>query len=130
MTDLAERYGTVRRRNRVPLLVAAVLVAAFGGWLAWTIWSYSQPQVQSELMGWQVEDDHEVTARVDVQLADDVIASCLVRAFAEDHTVVGEESFEVTASGAGAVEVSVRTERLATAVESVGCTAPEQTRPR
>ena len=49
------------------------------------------------------------------------MASCLLRAIAEDHTTVGEVAFEPVD---GRNEVSVRTERRATSVELVGCTAP------
>ena len=50
-----------------------------------------------------------------------------VKAFAEDHTVVGEATFTPVA---GRNEVTLRTERRATSVESVGCTTPDQPRPR
>jgi hypothetical protein len=80
-------------------------------------------------VGYDVVDEHEVTATVRIDLADDdVVATCLLRAFAEDHTVVGELSF--TPSGSGRTEQTVRTERRATSVELVGCTAPGQNRPR
>ena len=71
--------------------------------------------------------DHQVDARVDVDLAEGVAASCRVRAYAEDHTTVGEKTF-VPQDGPNQVEI--RTERRATSVEKVGCTAPGQTRPR
>ena len=48
-----------------------------------------------------------------------------------DHSVVGELNFRVSGvSGAILREVEVRTEREATTVELIGCTAPGQTRPR
>ena len=63
-----------------------------------------------------------------MRLADDgVVASCTLRAFAEDHTVVGELVF---APKGGKSDQSVRTERRATSVELLGCTAPGQNRPR
>ena len=69
------------------------------------------------------------TATVEVRLADDdVVATCTLRAYAEDHTVVGELSF--TPEAAGRSEQTVRTERRATSVELIGCTAPGQNRPR
>jgi len=56
-----------------------------------------------------------------------VRASCLLRAYAEDHSVVGELPVPVE-SGAPtrSVVATVRTERRATAVELVGCSAPGQ----
>ena len=54
-------------------------------------------------------------------------ASCLVRAYAEDHTVVGDVSFEPKD---GTNDVTIRTERLATSVERIGCTAEGQNNAR
>ena len=62
-----------------------------------------------------------------MSLEDDVVASCTLRAFADDHTTVGELAFEPVD---GRNEVTVRTERRATSVTLLGCTAPGQPRPR
>ncbi|MGH3361722.1 MAG: DUF4307 domain-containing protein [Nocardioides sp.] len=133
--SLTERYGApsvVVRRTLVA--VVTVVAAAFLGWLAWVALAEGDPDVTSELVTWEVRDEHTVTTRVDVRLrADDVVASCLLRAYAEDHTVVGELAFEVTeADVADGTELTreIRTERRATSVESVGCTTPDQPRPR
>jgi hypothetical protein len=128
-TDLADRYGASSPRRRGVLLsLSAVLVAAFLGWLGWTIWDQSTPEVRSNLVGYDVIDRHRVTAVVEVRLRDDdVQASCRLRAFAEDHVTVGELPFTPVD---GRNEVDIRTEREATAVELVGCTAPGQSRPR
>ena len=55
------------------------------------------------------------------------MASCTLRAFAEDHTVVGELVF---VPEDGRSDQDVRTERRATSVELLGCTAPGQNHPR
>ena len=126
--SLADRYGTpspVRRRVLVGVL--AVVVVAFAGWLAWAAWFHATPAVESELVTWAVPDDHEATATVEVALEEGVTASCVVRAVAEDHTTVGEVAFEPVD---GSNDVTVRTEREATSVTLVGCTAPGQPRPR
>ena len=85
-------------------------------------------------MGFTVDDEHQVTARVDVRLDDDdVVATCLLRAIAEDHTVVGELHFDVRAADledGNVLERQIRTERRATSVEPVGCTTADQQRPR
>jgi hypothetical protein len=61
---------------------------------------------------------------VHVNLDDDAQnPNCLVRAYAEDHTTVGELTF-VPKDGDN--DVTNRTERMATSVESVGCTADGQ----
>ena len=129
-TDLADRYGAPAPWRRRALLCVIVLVAAaFLGWLGWTAWSHSTPEVESSLVTYDIEDDHTALATVEVRLRDDnVDATCTLRAYAEDHTVVGELSF--TPAGEGRSDHTVRTERRATSVESLGCTAPGQNRPR
>ena len=128
MTDLADRYGVpspVRRRVLV-VTIAAVAAAALA-WLAWTAWFHASPAVESELTSYDVVDDGSASAVVTVSLADDVTASCRIRAFAEDHSTVGELAFEPVD---GRNEVTLRTERRATSVTLLGCTAPGQPRPR
>jgi hypothetical protein len=125
---LTDRYGAPspgRRRVLVGTVVAVVVASL--GWLAWAAWFHATPPVRSELVTWAVVDDHEATATVSVVLQDGVAASCVVRAVAEDHTTVGEVAFEPVD---GSNDVSVRTERLATSVTLLGCTAEGQPRPR
>ena len=126
--DLAERYGTEQPWRRTALLAAAaVLVLAFLGWLAWATWFHANPAVESQLSTYKIVDQHEATAVVAVSLKDGADASCRVRALAQDHSVVGELSF-TPKDGDNAV--SVRTERIATSVDLVGCTADGQPRSR
>jgi uncharacterized protein DUF4307 len=128
-TDLADRYGAPSPWGRGVLIgVVVVVAAAFLGWLGWTIWDQSTPDVRSELVRFDVVDQHAVDATVDVRLRDgDVVASCRLRAYAEDHTVVGEAVF-VPEDGRN--DVGVRTEREATSVELLGCTTADQRRAR
>lgn len=128
---LAERYGAPSPWRRTALLAGAgVVVAAFLVWLGWVTLGAAQPAVDSDLVAFEI-DDHAVTAVVDIEFADDsVVATCLLRAFAEDHTVVGELSWTPDPAAGGRFEETVRTERRATAVESVGCTTEDQSRPR
>ncbi|MGD9957797.1 DUF4307 domain-containing protein [Nocardioides sp.] len=136
MTDLADRYGTSRRGVRSAVVISAALGVAFLAWLAWSAWSFSTPEVRSELVGFDVVSEHEATAKVDIRISDpDVVGTCTVRAFAADHTVVGELSFGVPGPddidrNGGLMEVSVRTERRATSVGELGCTTAEQVHPR
>ena len=130
-TDLmAQRYGAPAPwRRRVGLVVAVGLAVVAGLLVAWAAWSHATPEARSELVGFDVTDQHEVVADVQVQLSDraeDV--QCVLRAIAEDKTTVGEAVF--TPSASGRMSVPIRTERLATAVEKVGCTAEGQQRPR
>ena len=127
-TDLADRYGAPSRSRR-PLVIALAVVLAVTGltWLAWTAWFHSTPEVSSELISFDVTSDHEASATLQVELQDGVTASCRVRAYAEDHTSVGELAFTPVD---GDNLVVVRTERRATSLEKIGCTAPGQPRPR
>jgi hypothetical protein len=130
--SLSDRYGAPAPWRRRALVAGCVVVAlAFGVWLGWSTLSHSTPDVESELVGFDTVDEHTSTAVVEVDFeSDDVVATCLLRALAEDHSVVGELSFTAQADDGSRYEESVRTERLATSVELVGCTTPDQPRPR
>ena len=113
------------------MAACAALALAFLGWLGWTTWEHATPDVDSSMVGYEVVDEHAASARIDVRLADqDVRASCLLRAYADDHTVVGERSVTPVYGEPQPLDVDVRTERRATSVELVGCTAPGEPRPR
>ena len=87
--------------------------------------------MESELIRFETVDEHSSTAEVRVDFgSDDVVATCKLRAYAEDHTVVGELSFTAEPDEGTRYEQTVRTERLAYSVELVGCTTPDQARPR
>ena len=134
MTDLATRYGTrspVRRR----LLVTGVTVVtlAFLGWLAWVILEHGDPEVTSEVVSFTVVDEHTATATFTVaRRTPEVEASCLLRAQAPDHAVVGELNVTVGPGGerVQTLTETVRTEREATTVDVVGCLAEGQSRRR
>lgn len=127
---MAQRYGAPapwRRRAAVAGTVALAVVA--GLLVAWAAWSHATPEARSELVGFTVTDQHEVVADVQVSLSERATGvQCVLRALAEDKVTVGEVVF--TPEESGRVEVPIRTERLATAVERVGCTADGQLRPR
>jgi len=133
-TDLGDRYGRPGRRRWLLVGAATVLAVTFLGWLAWTIWSVSTPEVRSSLEGYDVVDAHEAIARVDVVLANrNVVGTCTVQAVAADHSIVGERVFTVPGpdnGDRGPMEISIRTEREATSVNLLGCTTPNQHRPR
>jgi hypothetical protein len=118
---LADRYGRPSpTRRRVLLALVGLVVAAFGAWVVWVVLLHGSPEVSAGIQGYDVVDEHTATAVVDVRLEEGVAATCVVRASAEDKTTVGELSFTPTD---GRNEVTVRTERLATTVDLVGCTA-------
>jgi hypothetical protein len=129
---LAERYGAATPWRRRALLVGcALVVLVFGTWVAWTVYEHATPSVTSELETFSVDDDHTVTAVLVVALdSADVRATCTLRAVAEDHSTVGELTFTPD-PGKGKRQVQTfRTDRRATSVTSLGCTAPGQDQPR
>ena len=129
---LSERYGAPAPWRRRAVIAASTLVAAvFLGWLAWTVYEHSTPEVTSELETFSIEDDHSATAVVVVVMDNaDVRASCTLRAYAADHTTVGELTFTPDPSEGQRQVETIRTERRATSVENIGCTAPGQDQPR
>jgi hypothetical protein len=125
---LDDRYGAPARWRRPVVVAVATAVAAVAlVWLGWVAWFHGTPAAESELIGFEVSGDHQVAATLRVSLDGDVEATCRLRAYADDHTTVGELAFTPTD---GLNEVVVRTERRATTVEKLGCTAPGQNRPR
>ncbi len=130
---LADRYGTASPARRRTIIIASGVVGVVAlVWLAWAAWFQSTPDVQSSIRSFDVVDSHTVNAEVVVKpRSKDVEASCLLRAFAVDHSVVGELNFKVTGENTSTLRaVQLRTEREATSVELVGCTAAGQSRPR
>ena len=127
--DLTERYGAPSRAGRALVVAGTAAVALLGlVWLVWVAVFHGRPMVTSKLVGFEVGGEHVATARFSVVRREaDVHASCLLRAYADDHSIVGERTVAVESGPATRiVDAPVRTERRATAVEVVGCTAPGQ----
>jgi hypothetical protein len=130
---LGDRYGAPRPAHRRSLIAASGLLGAVAlGWVVWVLWIQVTPAVQSSLRTYDVVDSHTATAEVVVKTRDpEVDANCLVRATGADKSVVGELNFDVSGvDGTTVRTVSVRTEREASSVVVVGCTADGQDRPR
>ena len=130
---LAERYGRQDPARRRAVVIASGVVGVLAlGWLVWVIWFQSTPEVRSAMHSFDVLGEHEVTATFEViTSSSDVVADCLVRAFGEDHAVVGERNVEVTGvDGKEQRTVRFRTEREATSLELVGCNTADQARRR
>jgi Domain of unknown function (DUF4307) len=130
VTDLTERYGSPSATRRKALVaVIVVLVAAALSWLVWVMLEHGRPEAQSSLVSFDARGQHAAVATFTVvRRSEDVEASCLLRALAADHTIVGELEVQV---GPGtpktqSLERTVRTERQATSVDVVGCTTPGQ----
>lgn len=123
--SLTQRYGTDRRRPRWPALVAGgVLVAALLGWAVWAGFLQGTPAISATVTSFDVVSTHEVRVKVAARFRDDEVdGTCLLRATAEDHTIVGE--LNVTADELRAARgtwIPIRTERRATTATLVRCT--------
>ena len=134
MSDLAQRYGTDRPVHRGLVVSGVVALAAVAlGWLLWMMLFHGRPLATSELVTFEVTGEHSAEATMTVVRRNaDVEASCLLRAQAADHSIVGELSFVVDSSRPTSTTLSrtVRTEREATSVILLGCVADGQTRRR
>jgi hypothetical protein len=133
VTDLQERYGRQAGNRTAVVALVAVLAVVGLSWLVWVMLAHGRPEAQSSLVSWESLGEH--SARVQftvVRRESDVEASCLLRALAADHAIVGEihvgvgpaEPTEAT------LQRTIRTEREATAVEMVGCVTEDQQRRR
>ncbi len=129
---MAERYGAPAPWRRRALLVASVVLALVAAaWVLWAGWAHTAPAVSSNTESFEIQGEHSATVTAVVDLRDpEVEATCLVRAFAEDHTNVGEVEFVPDPQDGPRHTVEVRTERRATAVEVVGCRTAEDARYR
>lgn len=133
MTDLAERYRGPSRSSRVVALVIIVALVASGiGVLGWSVFSYGNPEVTSKLTRFEVRDEHTAVADFVVTRSSEYTeARCTLAAVAADHEVVGQVVVPVVdGPEEQALRVEVRTEREATTVDLLGCTTPDQARPR
>ncbi len=130
----AGRYPDRERpgRRRGVIWASGLIGVIALGWLGWVIVDQSNPEVTSAMKSWKIIDDHTAEVSFTVLLReDDVRATCLVRALAEDHSPVGEANLKVPVGLTHQrVEGVVRTERRATSIELVGCKAPGQNSPR
>jgi hypothetical protein len=115
------------------VVLGAVVALGLGlAWVLWVVLFHSRPQVTSEMVGFHVQGQHAVNVHYAVvRRTAAVRASCLLRAYADDHTVVGELVVPVgTGTTTRTLASTMRTERRATTVDLVGCTAPGQHDPR
>jgi hypothetical protein len=132
--EVAQRYASQNSLRR-PLVIAAVgiLAVAALAWLVWVMLSYGRPMARSELVSFTVAGEHAAEATLSVVRRDqEVRASCLLRAQAADHSIVGELNFTVGPAEPETTTLtkSMRTEREATSVSLVGCVADGQSQRR
>jgi hypothetical protein len=130
VTDLSERYRSPSgTRTKAVVALVVVLAAAGLSWLAWVMLEHGRPEAQSSLVSFTAQDEHAAVARFSVvRRSADIEADCLLRAFAADHTVVGELDLTVGPGGptTQTLERTIRTEREATSVDLLGCSTAGQ----
>jgi hypothetical protein len=126
---LDQRYAPPPAWRRPVTIVGVVVLAGVAlGWLLWAAFAEANPKVESELVGWSVVDAHSAKARVSVTIHSGTThPRCTIQALASDHSIVGELTFTPRN---GTNEVTVRTERRASAIDLPGCIADGQNRPR
>jgi hypothetical protein len=120
---LTQRYGGARPRRRTPIVLGTLLALAL---LAWAIWAGSaggNPAIAASVSSYQVVGTHEIQVKISAHFRNDrVDGSCLVRATAADHTVVGELNLTADQLRAALGSwIPIRTERRATTAELVRC---------
>ena len=122
--SMEERYGARRPRRRILVLAPAVLVVgALLVWGVWAAWLSSDKAIDAHLSAYEVVSTHEVRVKVTARFRDaDVGGSCLLRATARDHTIVGELNLTADDLRAGrGTWIPIRTERRATTATLVRC---------
>jgi hypothetical protein len=130
---LQERYRGPSRLHRVVAgVVIAGLVASGVGFIGWSVFVQSTPEVTSQLTSFTFPNEHLAVATFTVKRkSQSTQATCELVAFAADHAVVGEQSVRVVdGPEQQAFRAEIRTERAATSVDLKGCTTPDQLRPR
>jgi hypothetical protein len=122
--SLAQRYRTDRPRRRlVGIALGGLLAAAL---LAWAVWAAS-PQggapIEAQVTSYDVVSTHETRVKVAAEFEDaGTDGGCLVRATAEDHTIVGEVNLTADELREKRGEwIPIRTERRATTATVVRC---------
>ena len=122
-TGPSDRYGDGRRRRALPIALGVLVALVL---LAWAVWAgfTSQPAIDAQLTSYDVVSTHEVRVKISAHFRDDhTTGTCLVRATAEDHTIVGELNLSAEDLRAATGRwISMRTERRATTATLVRCT--------
>ena len=130
---LQQRYRGPSRMHRVVAgVVIAALVVSGIGFIGWSVFVQSTPEVTSQLTSFTMPNDHLAVASFVVKRKTQFTkATCQLVAFASDHAVVGEQTVRVVdGPEQQALRVEIRTDRAADGVDLQGCTTPDQLRPR
>jgi hypothetical protein len=121
---MASRYGTDRPGRRwVGFMLGGLLATALLVWAVWAGSSQGNEPLEAQVTSYDVVSTHEIKVKVAAEFKDaDVDGSCLVRATAEDHTIVGEVNLTADELRAARGQwIPIRTERGATTATVVRC---------
>lgn len=123
--EIQARYG-MGRRNWRTIVVAAIVIVAFFGAVAWVTMNLGSQAAQYRLLTWKVTSPTTVDVEFEVRNSTDAPAICVVRAQDENHIDVGYSSVSVP-PGADYARVPYELTTLAPAfaVELLGCEAGE-----
>ena len=102
--ELAERYGAGSRRT--PLIVGAIVVVILLAGVFWLAFQNSSGQVDADDLEYTVTDEHSVTVRYQLTLADPADVVCAVQALDEEFGVVGWKIVQIPASESVAQELT------------------------
>ncbi|MGB9011252.1 MAG: DUF4307 domain-containing protein [Aeromicrobium sp.] len=112
-TDLHERYGSTERSRWFWPTIAVIGISIGIAFAAWV--GFQDRPVTARVWAYEVKNDNLVTVTLDVVRPDPLAVRCTVYAQAEDHSIVGEKSLDLSASTSQEqrVAIDVRTERRA-----------------
>ena len=100
--ELETRYGRTparRKRERLFLWIgAAVFVVVLAVWVIWAGLDGSKPSIETQDIGYSVNDEHSVTVRFQVSVPTGTATSCAVEALNETFTVVGWKVIDLAPS--------------------------------
>jgi hypothetical protein len=92
-SELDARYGrdpARRKRDRFLLWGGAVVfVVVFAAWVVWAGLDGAKPQIDTQDIGYTINDEHSITVRFQVSVPTGTATSCAVEALNESFTVVG-----------------------------------------
>jgi hypothetical protein len=121
---MRDRYGTEHPRRRIVIVVATTVVAiVFLAWVAWVAIFHGDPAIDSQVSSFDPVSAHQMNVKLDTRFRNSTVhGTCLVRATASDHTIVGELNLTAAQIRAfGDHWIPIRTERRATTAEVIRC---------
>ncbi len=117
------RYGQPSPRRRLGLTAAVVVVAtALVAWLGWAGLSVANPDVRSDVLGFDIRSDAAVHIRIEIIAASDRTVTCVVRGQDRTRETVGIASI-VSRPGRRVrrVETEIATRARAVTATIAGC---------